>query len=155
MTRGPGAPAVKPSQYAEHAAAVRRRMRREGARRRRAAAVAAGAVTGTRSKLTALGRLVRGLDVGECWLAVGGVTLNHKGYARVIQYDNHNKNGRERGRLIMAHRLMYEATVGPIPEGLVLDHLCRVRTCVNPDHLEAVTVAENNRRTPRPRKRAK
>jgi len=45
-----------------------------------------------------------------------------------------------------AHRLAYELTVGPIPEGMSLDHLCRVRNCINPEHLEPVTVAENNRR---------
>jgi len=43
----------------------------------------------------------------------------------------------------MCHRLTYEALVGPIPPGLVIDHLCRVPECVNPDHLEPVTHAEN------------
>lgn len=43
----------------------------------------------------------------------------------------------------MAHRVVYEAWVGPIPEGLTLDHLCRVRCCVNPLHLEPVTRGEN------------
>ncbi|MCZ6447620.1 MAG: HNH endonuclease signature motif containing protein [Alphaproteobacteria bacterium] len=39
----------------------------------------------------------------------------------------------------MAHRFSYETLVGPIPEGLILDHLCRVRSCCNPSHSEAVT----------------
>lgn len=55
------------------------------------------------------------------------------------------------GRQIPAHRAYYERAHGPIPYGLVLDHLCKVVACVNPDHLEPVTVAENNRRNPRVR----
>lgn len=46
----------------------------------------------------------------------------------------------------LAHRLVYQAFVGPIPEGLELDHLCRTKLCVNPAHLEPVTHAENSRR---------
>lgn len=46
----------------------------------------------------------------------------------------------------MAHRAVYEALVGPIPEGLELDHLCRVRTCVEVTHLEPVTHRENDLR---------
>lgn len=45
-----------------------------------------------------------------------------------------------------AHRLSYQRHRGPIPPGLVIDHLCRVRLCVNPDHMEPVTLGENTRR---------
>lgn len=50
------------------------------------------------------------------------------------------------GKRWTAHRLAYELWKGPIPEGLQLDHLCRVRACCNPAHLEAVTGKENIRR---------
>lgn len=52
--------------------------------------------------------------------------------------------GQRRG----AHRISFEEHVGPIPKGLQIDHLCRVRNCVNPEHLEPVTPGENTRRSP-------
>lgn len=66
-----------------------------------------------------------------CWLWLG--TANSQGYG-TLQDD---------GLTIRAHRVVYEAEVGPIPEGLVIDHLCRNRICVNPSHLEPVTFKEN------------
>lgn len=66
-----------------------------------------------------------------CWLWGGHVARN--GYART----------KVSGRSVMAHRASYELFVGPIPEGLVLDHKCRNRCCVNPAHLEPVTSREN------------
>jgi hypothetical protein len=64
--------------------------------------------------------------------------LDAGGYARVAKGEGHKS--------WLAHRLAYEFAKGPVPDGLVLDHLCRVRCCVNPDHLEAVTTGENVRR---------
>lgn len=50
------------------------------------------------------------------------------------------------GRAVAAHRAAWEAVNGPIPAGLVIDHLCRNPPCINPEHLEPVTSAENTKR---------
>ena len=55
-----------------------------------------------------------------------------------------------RGKTVYAHRLVYEMTVGPIPKGLCIDHLCRNTVCCNPAHLEPVTNGENIRRGRKP-----
>ena len=47
------------------------------------------------------------------------------------------------GRSVLAHRFIFEHLYGSVPDGLDLDHLCRTRNCVNPDHLEVVTRQEN------------
>lgn len=70
----------------------------------------------------------------DCWLWTGAD--NGNGYA-VFSVSGTNA---------LAHRVSYELVNGPIPEGLVIDHLCRVRLCVNPAHLEAVTTSVNNKR---------
>jgi hypothetical protein len=73
-------------------------------------------------------------DVTGCWLWTGA--LNSRGYGQF------GVNGKSTS----THRISYELFVGPIPEGLTIDHLCRVKACCNPAHLEAVTGAENTRR---------
>ena len=72
-----------------------------------------------------------------CWLWLGAVS--RLGYGSIWSEAYPSKNGRH----VPAHRVSYELHKGPIPEGLTIDHLCRVRGCVNPDHLEAVTLREN------------
>lgn len=69
-----------------------------------------------------------------CWLWMGA--QNDGGYGVCFIEGIH----------LRAHRIAYEIHIGPIPPELQLDHLCRVRCCVNPAHLEPVTITENLRR---------
>ena len=72
-----------------------------------------------------------------CWLWTGA--LDSHGYGNFFGPNGHN---------VGAHRYAYEHQNGPVPDGLELDHLCRIRACCNPAHLEPVTSAENKQRSP-------
>lgn len=76
---------------------------------------------------------------GFCWNWTAGTV---KGYG-VIGL------GGKQGKQVYSHRWAYEHLVGQIPEGLEIDHLCRNTRCVNPDHHDLVTRAENTRRAHR------
>jgi hypothetical protein len=78
----------------------------------------------------------RRINDNGCWEWTGAT--NGVGYGVVTV----------RNRRLYVHRLSYMLAVGPIPDGLIIDHLCRNTLCFNPDHLEAVTYAENTQRSP-------
>lgn len=69
-----------------------------------------------------------------CWL-----------WAGAVQSSGYGSFGAD-GRTHLAHRFAYEALNGSIPDGMSIDHLCRNKLCVNPAHMEPVTLAENVRR---------
>lgn len=83
-------------------------------------------------------------DAGGCWIWTAA--RDDHGYGRITV---HGKSG------LYCHRVSYETFVGPVPEGLELDHLCRVRSCCNPAHLEPVTPQVNNLRGMAPGARAR
>lgn len=76
-------------------------------------------------------------DPDHCWLWIGARTGS--GYGALHE-------GAPSEHQLSAHRVSYELLVGPIPAGLTIDHLCRVKACVNPKHLEPVTQRENTMR---------
>jgi hypothetical protein len=78
-------------------------------------------------------------SLGPCW--IWQASLDSDGYGQWRP---------PRGRTRKAHRFAYEETVGPIPKGMELDHLCRVRSCVRGSHLEPVTGRVNRSRSPLP-----
>lgn len=86
--------------------------------------------------MTTAAKFMERVDVQEngCWLWTGSTLAD--GYGQI----RHEGDTR-------AHRVAHVLFIGPIPEGLVVDHLCGVKLCVRPDHLEAVTQAENVRRS--------
>jgi len=71
----------------------------------------------------------------SCWLWTASQGRRGYGYIKG-----------DAGKNVLAHRLSYEWAFGPIADGLEVDHLCRVTSCVNPEHLEAVPPPENARR---------
>jgi hypothetical protein len=81
------------------------------------------------------------VDPSECWIWTGSHDMN--GYGTFSVKDGQKK------RKLRAHRMAWVYSEGQsIPEGMTVDHLCRVRNCVNPGHLEMVTHAENIHRRP-------
>lgn len=104
-----------------------------------------------RKPLTPISRISRWFSTGRiveaedgCWLWTG--CTNWGGYGQAAMSDKVIGGDGSKTHHVVVHRFVFEYRHGAIPEGLDLDHLCRVRNCVNPDHLEPVTRSENLRR---------
>lgn len=82
-----------------------------------------------------IARVCAAPDLWSCWIWSGSTASG--GYGRIFIRN---------GLVVRAHRFAYELWRGPIPTGLVIDHLCRTRNCVNPLHMETVTHVENTMR---------
>lgn len=80
------------------------------------------------------------VDDNGCWIWQG--RHNNCGYGSMTMQTPDGPRSQS------VHRVAYEHFVGPIPAGMYIDHLCRVRDCFNPDHLEPVTPRENLMRSP-------
>ena len=75
---------------------------------------------------------------GFCWYWEGFLTDEGYGHFPLMSASS-----------VLVHRTAYELLIGPIPKGMQLDHLCRTRNCVNPDHLEPITPSEHSLRSQR------
>jgi hypothetical protein len=98
----------------------------------------------TDRQLALLLRQVGFVHPGGCWMWLGA--RSKAGYGR---FAIGNKSAGVPGIYTSAHRITYQVLRGPIPAGLTIDHLCRVTSCVKPDHLEPCTLAENIARSHR------
>lgn len=96
-----------------------------------------GGVTNSRGTIEQrlMSRVLKNENTG-CWIWTGALSAGS--YGSIFH----------EGRMQKAHRVSWRLNRGEIPDGLDLDHLCRVRRCVNPDHLEPVTRSENLLRSP-------
>lgn len=77
------------------------------------------------------------VDENGCWV-----------WQKAMSADGYGRYSEPGKKLRSSHRVYYEQSKGPIPDGMHIDHLCRNTKCVNPSHLEAVTPAVNTRRQP-------
>jgi hypothetical protein len=95
----------------------------------------------TNHRITRVWRRVKVAAANQCWLWTGSTVVDHS-WTTPRQYGRILINGKQ----IRVHRFVYSVTRHPVPDGMVVDHLCRNTLCVNPSHLEMVTPGENTRR---------